>query len=202
MTIKKGQAWGERRPLPSDGVVVGSDAEARVVLEEYRHAGEAFPTLGLVGGDLCRTLGGQGDETRLRSGEAMTFPVDLGQIMVDGRLHLFLAHAVVRNALWRRTTVAMNAQWIGRWNVGHKAHPNDGMLDLYESELRMSDLLKVRRRLPAGAFLPHPRIRYRRAKAAQFELDRRHPVLLDGQSVGVGRVLSIRVEPDALRVVV
>ena len=50
MTIKKGQAWGERRPLPPDGVVVSSDAEARVVLEEYRHAGEAFPTLGLLGG--------------------------------------------------------------------------------------------------------------------------------------------------------
>lgn len=182
--------------------MVRSDAEARVVLEEYRHAGEAFPVLGLLGGDLCRTLGGRGDESRLRSEEAMTFPVDLGQIMVDGRLHLFVAHAVVRNALWRRTTVAMNAQWIGAWNVGHKAHPNDGMLDVYETDLRMSDLLKVRRRLPSGAFLPHPRIQHRRASAAQFELNPRQPVWLDGQSIGIGRALSVRVEPDALRVVV
>lgn len=202
MTIRKGEVWGERGALPGDGVVVRSDAEARVVLEEYRHAGVEFPVLGLLGGDLCRTLGGTGDETRLHSGQAMTFPIDLGQIIVDGRLHLFLAHAVIRNALWRRTTVAMNAQWIGRWNVGHKAHPNDGILDLYESELRMADLLKVRRRLPSGSFLPHPRIRHRRAKNAQFELDRRQPVWLDGQSIGVGRTVSVRVEPDALRVVV
>lgn len=202
MTIRKGEDWGHQAPLPADGVVVRSDAEARVVLEEYRHAGEAFPSLGLLGGDLCRTLGGTGDEDRLRSDAAMTFPIDLGQALVDGRLHLFIAHAVVRNGLWRRSVVAMNAQWIGGWNVGHRAHPNDGFLDVYESDLRMNELLKVRRRLPSGTHLPHPRIDHRRTAAAQFSFTRSQAVRLDGIIVAAGRDLSIRLQPDALRVVV
>lgn len=202
MTIEKGQDWGVRAPLPDDGVIVESDAEARVVLEEYRHAGEELPVLGLVGGDLCRTLGGLGDRSRLRSRDAMMFPVDLGQVLVDGRLHLFLSHLVVRNALWRRAKILMNAQWIGGWNVGHRAHPNDGLLDVYETDLRLGDLPKVRRRLPSGSFLPHPRIRHRREPAVQLELERRSPIYLDGISVAFGKSISARLQPDAVQVVV
>lgn len=202
MTIRKGEPWGTRRPLPDDGVIVASDAEARVVLEEHRHTGAPFPVLGLTGGDLCRTLGGTGDAGRLRSEEAVTFPVDLGQVLIDGRLHLFVAHLVVRDSLWRRATVAMNAQWVGGWNVGHRAHPNDGVLDLYQADLRLGDLVQVRRRLPSGTFLPHPRITHRRSAAVQLRLGRRLPVRLDGLTVAAGRDLSVRVEPDALRIVV
>ncbi len=68
MTIEKGQDWGEVGPLPDDGVVVRSDAEARAVVTAARRANEEVPPLGLLGGDLCRTVGGRGDEARLRSG--------------------------------------------------------------------------------------------------------------------------------------
>ena len=73
------------------------------------------PPLGLLGGDLCRTLGGPGDEAaaavgrghdasrRPRRGPAST-----------ARLHWFVAHLVARRSWWRgRVVAAMNAQWLG-----------------------------------------------------------------------------------------
>ena len=202
MTIEKGRPWGAPGPLPAGGVVVRTDDEARLVLEAARQRGEPYPVLGLLGGDLCRTLAGPGDEDRLRSDRAMCFPVDVGQVLVDGRFHLFVSHLVARTPGWRRAVVAMNAQWLGPWNLGPRAHPNDGLLDTYDSPLRAGDLLKVRRRLPAGAHLPHPGIRERRTAAAEFHLGRPLPVRLDGRVVDEGRDLVVRVEPDALTVVI
>ena len=42
-------------------MVVGSDAEARHVVEEARRAIRPVPPLALAGGDLRRTMGGRGD---------------------------------------------------------------------------------------------------------------------------------------------
>ena len=202
MTIEKGRAWGAPAPLPEHGTVVHSDAEARAVLEEARREGRPYPPLGLLGGDLCRTLGGRGDEGRLRSDQAVTFPVDLGEALVDGVLHLFVAHLVARDRLWRNCFVAMNAQWRGPWNLGPRAHPGDAKLDTYRARLTLGDLPKVRARLHHGTHLPHPRIKERRVAAVQVDLERSLPVEVDGVGVGRGRLLSVRVEPDALSVVV
>ncbi len=202
MTIEKGRSWGRPAPLPAAGVVVRSDAQARHVLEEARRSGLPYPPLGLVGGDLCRTLAGPGDEGRLRSERAMSFPVDVGQVLVDGRLHLFVAHLVARTRLWTRAFVAMNAQWLGDWNLGPRAHPNDGLLDTYDARLPPGQLLPVRSRLHHGAHLPHPNIKERRTAAAQVELDRPLSVALAGAPVGRAKVISVRVEPDALTVVI
>lgn len=202
MTIRKGEAWGWPAPLPDDGVVVRSDAEARAVLEGARREGRPYPVLGVLGGDLGRTVAAPGDEGRLRSAAATTFPVDLGQVLVDGRLHLFVAHVVARNRWWTRAVVAMNAQWMGPWNLGPRAHPNDGLLDTFDARIPLGDLAKVRRRLPTGTHLPHPGIAGRRAAAVSFELERPLPVWIDGERVDEGRLLSLRLEPDALRVVI
>jgi diacylglycerol kinase family enzyme len=152
----------------------------------------------LTGGDLFRTLGGPSP------GRDVSFPVDLGEVLVDGRLHLFVAHLVVRGRLWSGFSLAaMNAQWLGAWNLGPKAHPNDGLLDVSEGSLRAGDLWKVRARLHHGAHLPHPRIAHRRVAAVQVDLPRPMAVRLDGVvAVKAARRLSIRVEPDALTVVV
>src|SRR4051812_13742248 len=116
MTIDKGVAWGRPGPLPDDGVIVRSDAEARAVIEDALLADAEIPTLGLAGGDLCRTLGGRGDEARLRSDEAVTVPVDLASVLVDGRQHWFLSHLVARRSWWKGQVLAiMNAEWIGNW---------------------------------------------------------------------------------------
>ena len=203
MTIRKGEAWGTPGPLPNGGVIVRSDAEARELLTSARRERQPFPVLGLLGGDLCRTLGGTGDEARLRSDDAVTFTIDLGEVLLDGRIHLFVAHLVARRAFWRREQIAvMNAAWLGPLNLGPKAHPNDGLLDVSEGTLSVGQLLLARGRARTGTHVPHPSITTRRVPAAQFHVDRAIPVWLDGERVGAFRDLSARVEPDALTVVI
>lgn len=203
MTIRKGEAWGEPGPLPPHGVVVRSDREAREVVTAAKRANEAIPPLGLLGGDLCRTLGGTGDEARLRSAEAMRLPVDLGAVLLDGRLHWFVAHLVARRSWLRgRAVVAMNAQFLGSWDVAPRGHPDDGRLDVLDGDLPLGQRLLARSRLRTGTHVPHPLIEERRVGALQLDLDRATPVLLDGEPVGSARTLSLRVEPDALLCVV
>jgi hypothetical protein len=201
MPIAKGRAWGRRGPLPEGAVLVRSDAEARAVLEEARRERRAFPPLGLLGGDLSRTLGG-GDPDRLRQGEGVRFTVDVAEALLDGRVRLFVAHLVARNRLWTRAFLAMNAQWVGRWNLGPRSHPGDGMLDTYDARLPIGQVWAVRSRAHHGAHLPHPGIRERRVSATQVEFGRRLPVYLDGELVEPAFTAVLRVLPDALLVVV
>ena len=198
MPIAKGEPYGEPGELPAGGVVVRSDAEAGAVLGDARRDRRPFPALGLLGGDLCRTLGG-GTGSEL---QGVRFTVDLGEALLDGRLHLFVAHLVARTRLWTRAFVAMNAQAVGRWNLGPRAHPNDGLLDTYDAHLPAGQLLPVRSRLHLGAHLPHPGIKERRTAALQVELERPLTVRLDGVGVGKAKVISVRVQPDALTVVI
>ena len=196
MTISKGSSYGEPgASLPEDGVRCASDGDARRAVEAARREGRPFPVLGLAGGDLARTLGGIGSLD-------VAFPVDLGQVLVDGRLHLFVASCVVRTRSWRRTLAVGNAQWLGEWNLWPRGHPNDGRLDLLDVRLPAGELWKVRRRLPTGSHLPHPGIETRRIKAETVELDRPLAAWLDGEPVGQARTFAFRCVPDALRVVV
>ena len=206
MPIAKGSPYGAPGPLPEGAVVVRSDAEARDVIEGARRERRPLPALGLLGGDLCRTLGGgrdgAGGEERLRTAGGVCFPVDLGEVLLDGRIRLFVAHLVARSRLWTRAFVAMNAQFVGDWNLGPRAHPGDGLLDTYDVRLRPGQLLPVRARLRHGAHLPHPGIGERRSPAVTAELERPLAVRLDGVAVGEARTIAVRVEPDALHVVV
>jgi hypothetical protein len=217
VTIRKGEAWGELQPLPDGTVFVRDDAAARRVVEAARRAGRPVPPLGFAGGDLFRTMGGRRDRAaiepaehggvRLRrgpdgsEGQVTVAPVDLGSVLIDGRQHWFVAHVVARRSWWRgRIVAAMNAEFLGAWDVAPRGHPNDGRLDVFDvdSALSLGDRWKARRRLPAGTHVPHPAIRQERVPAVQVEFDRPTPVWLDGERVGEGRRLSIRLEPDAL----
>jgi hypothetical protein len=204
MVVERGAAWGSPGALPEDGLVVRSDAEARAIVERCRRAGEPVPPLGLLGGDLCRTLGGRGDEARLRTPDATVLPVDLGAVLIDGRLHWFVAHLIARRGWWSGRIVAvMNAEHLGRWDVAPRSHPNDGRLDTLDADLPFGDRLKARRRLATGSHVPHPGIRERRVDAAQFDFDEPMGIWLDGVRLeGSARRLSVRVERDAVTCVV
>jgi hypothetical protein len=203
VTIRKGEQWGVRAPLADDGLTVRSDAELHHIVEAARRAGFPVPTVGLLGGDLCRTVGGTGDEDRLHGSDAMTLVCDLGAALLDGRLHWFASSLVARGPWWRgRAFVAMSSSWLGEWNIAPKAHPGDGLLDTFDAHVPAGQVLAVRGRLRLGAHLPHPAIATRRTPAMQIELERRLPVWLDTVRVGDAQVISVRVEPDALTVVV
>lgn len=203
MTISKGTPWGEAGPLAPDGLLVRSDAEARRIVEQRRRAGEDLPELGLLGGDLARTVGGRGDAARVRSNDAVRLPVDLGSVLLDGRQHWFTAHLVARRSWWRgRVLAVMNAQWIGAWDVAPRSHPNDGLLDVFDGDLGLDDRLKARARLRTGTHVPHPGIAQQRVAALEIDLGRSVPIWLDGERIGEARHLAIQVEPDALTCVV
>lgn len=205
MSIRRGEAWGERGALPADGVVVRTDAEARARVEAARRAGQAPPPLGLLGGDLCTTLGGRGDAARLADDEAARLAVDVGRVVLDdGSTHWFVAHLVARRSWWRGRVVAvMNAAWLGRWNVAPRAHPGDNAFDVLDADLAPGDRWKARARLPLGTHVPHPDIRTTRLRdTVTIDLGRPCPVHLDGERVGRSTRLTVSVEPDALAVVV
>jgi hypothetical protein len=203
VAIRKGEPWGQRGALPDESPVAHSDGEVRALVEAARRAGERPPTVGLLGGDLCRALGGRGDEPRLRGDDAVQLPIDIGSVLVDGRQFWFVAHLVARRRWWRgRLLAIMNVEGLGPWNVAPRAHPDDGLLDVIDADPPLADRLRARRRLPSGSHVPHPDIRVERTRAAQFDLAPALDVWLDGEPMGRTEHLSVRVEPDALTVVV
>ncbi len=203
MTIERGADWGTPGGLPADGVVVRSDAEANEVITAARRARKPIPVLGLAGGDLCRTLGGTGDVDRLRSAAAHTFPIDLGVVLLDGRLQFFCSHLVVRSRWWSgRCIVVMNAQFLGPYDLAPRGHPNDGYVEVTEGALPLGERLRARTRARTGTHLPHPALHTSRVEAMQFELDRPTPVRIDSICTSTAQNISLRVEPDALLVVV
>ena len=203
MTIGKGQVWGQPGPLPDDGVLVRTDAEASAAIAVARADGTALPILGLVGGDLARTCGATGDEDRLRGSDAQRLPVDLGIVAIDGVEVPFVAHVVVRRRTWLGPiVVAMNAQFIGRADVAPRSHPNDGRLDVLAADLALGQRWEARRRLATGTHVPHPGVRERRVRDAELPVARGAEVWVDGVRRGRPARVEVRIEPDALTVVV
>lgn len=203
MTIRKGQRWGEPGRLAAGSPVVDTDAGLRGVIEAARRAGQPIPTAGLLGGDLCRTVGGPGDPQRLSDGGAV-LAIDVARADIDGHTHWFCAHLVARRSWWfGRAVVVMNAQWLGQWDLGPRAHPNDGLLDATDGNLPFGDRREAARRARTGTHLPHPALQVRRAGSHEFVFDPGLDVWLDGQRVARrARHVTVTVEPDACHVVV
>jgi diacylglycerol kinase family enzyme len=135
----------------------------------------------------------------------MALPCDLGSVLLDGRQYWFVAHLVARGSWWRgRVFAAMNAQFLGTWDVAPRGHPNDGRLDVFDVSATMTvrDRLAARRRLPTGTHVPHPAVDVTSSAAVQVAFDPPLSVWLDGTAMGPVRHASVRVEPDALTVIV
>ena len=205
--IDKGQPWGTpARDLPTgERRVARSDRELRSIVEAARRRNDPVPPVVLLGGDLCRTVGGRGDEAHAAGPDAMALSCDLGSALLDGRQFWFTSHLVARRSWWRgRVFVAMNAQFLGRYDVAPRGHPNDGRLEVLDvlPSFSLVDRLKAWRRLPTGTHVPHPQLPIRRLAAEQASFDPPLDVYLDGQPMGRVAQLSLRVEPDALTLVV
>jgi hypothetical protein len=206
VTIEKGKPWGRPRaeldgPAP---VTAATDADARAVVEQARRANEPVPPVVLLGGDLARTVGGGADPAHAAGADALALPCDVGSVLLDGRQHWFVAHLVARRSWWHgRLYAAMNAQFLGAWDVAPRSHPNDGWLDVVDvaPAMRWRDRLTARRRLRTGTHVPHPAVRTERTTAEQVTFDPPLRVWLDGVDVGQVRNLSVRIEPDALIVI-
>lgn len=195
MAVERGRDWGGRAVVPDDAPVAASDAALADLVAAGHGAGD--PPVVLLGGDLCRTLGGRGDARP--GGEATVVEVDVPQALLDGRLHRFVAHLVAGS--WRRPGrwwVAANAAHRGRWNVAPRAHPGDGLLDVVDADLRTGEVPAAWRRLGAGLHVPHPRIAVERSRTAGRSFPAPVPVRLDGRPPVVVREVVVRLDPGSV----
>lgn len=202
MTIRKGSEYGDRRPLTPGSPVAASDAELHGLIAEALRSNRLPITVGLVGGDLCRTLGGPGDRERLFGDDANLFPVDLVLATIDGVEYPVVSHLIVGTPFGRNFTSVMNAQWWGTLDLGPRSHPGDGLVDVTTGSLDFRQRRAARRRARTGTHLPHPMLSYRRVKSAEFEFDRPTRVQIDSSLTVNATSVSVLVEPDAFSVVV
>jgi hypothetical protein len=199
MTIRPGATWGKDVPTPAGLVEADSDPEfVRLA------SGPGAPTVRPVEGDLARTIGVARHQPRRDT--MLELPIDLLESSSDigdftACAHLVARRPSTRGGWWAGPVVAvMNAQFIGRWDVAPRGHPNDGRAEVFEADAGLSirERLAVRRRLPLGTHIPHPRIRTRSVREATFEFASPMVLWVDGRSVGRIRSMAVLVRPDAV----
>ena len=199
MTIRRGEPWGEAVESPPDLFVAPTDAAARAVVVAARAAGSELPPIGFAAGDLARTMGGgAGDRF---PGTVTRAPIDVVRVEAGGQRTWAVAHVVARRRWWRGEVVlAMNAQFLGRYDVAPRSHPNDGRVDIVRVAARMGlrTRLQARRRARTGTHLPHPLIEVRQAATAVLSFQRPLSVWVDGVRWQRATELTLTVEPDAL----
>ena len=202
MTIAKGTDWGYPAELPLESPVHNDDASLFRSINELRSSQTAIGVVGLTGGTLWEMLGGPTCVGRLLTTDARAYACDLGRVETDEGTFWFGCSLVARTLTWSSVVLAMNAQNIGPYRFGHRAHPNDGLLDVYEADLPLQQRLAVAKRAKLGAHLPHPGIRERRVGSVSISMPHRRKFWLDGVASGRSRNFTLTVEPDALTVVV
>ena len=202
MNIEKGRSWGSLSPLPPDGVIIKTNKELLEKVDNCKRQGIDLPTFGLLGGDLWRTLGGRRAEERLYGGEATTLDIDLGCALLDGKIFWFCAHMFIGSKLKGDKIFISNVALYGKTNPAPKAHPGDGKFDMLEVELSLFQTFKAVKRVSAGTHIPHPGIKYRQVSSEQFSFGKKLSIEIDGKNIGKFSTVSIRIENEALRVVI
>ncbi|HBX76543.1 MAG TPA: hypothetical protein DEG43_02745 [Acidimicrobiaceae bacterium] len=201
MVIAKGSDWGHPiSPVELDGVrrVASDRSAAAMICEDAKGIprGGAIdpqpPSAVIVGGDLFKTLGSP------RHLVGRRIPVDLLKVTTEDQTVVALAHVIARGFAWRgRAIVAMNAQFLGPYNLGPKAHPNDAIMDITEGTLGMRDSLAARKRARSGSHIPHPSLSTSRVRSASWTFDSPLRIIVDGVDLGRRHQLSIDVIADA-----
>jgi hypothetical protein len=211
LPIARGQDWGEPGALRDGAAVVGSDQDLMAaVLDEVTN--DSVAEVGLLGGDLHRTLGSPNHvEADLRAGLGTRVSIDVAKVDLTRtddsvQTEWFCAHLVAfegrRRLFSGRTVVVMNAAFRGAENLGPRAHPNDGLLDVTDGELALSDRVRAARRTTTGTHIPHPSLDTSRTRSLDVEFTNPATVILDGRNVGRAVSMTVRCIPDAVAVVV
>ncbi len=205
MTIKKGEDWGSRGTLPIGSPIAATDRELAAqfhISDTHELSGPNFVGL-TAGGDLARTLGAQADADELTAGERTLVPIDLAIVTVDDRDIVLAASLIARRSWWRGPLLgAMNASYLGEWNLAPSGHPNDGRIDVIETDLSLSDRMKARKRLASGTHVPHPDISIRRLKTATWQLGDGRALTIDGVDYGKPTSVAVRVVADAVTIAI
>jgi len=198
VTIRPGEPWGRTVARPANLRVATGDAELAAMLTD----GSGVPAT-VSGGDIARTLG---RSRTAAAGELLEAPLDLVTVSVDGAEPTYaVAHVVARSPWWRGSwwhgavVVVMNAEFMGEWDVAPRGHPNDGRVETFEAlaDLGLRQRVGCSRRLRTAGHVPHPGIRTRPVRSANWTFERSVEVVADGLRVGRGHRLEVTVVPDA-----
>ena len=102
----------------------------------------------------------------------------------------------------KRTIVAMNGTHLGRADLGPRSHPNDGLLDVFDGTVPLSQVRAAARRELMGNHVPHPGILERRTASYEVTSEREMPIVVDGRMIGAATHFELRCVPDAVTIVV
>ncbi len=200
MTIEKGMPWGTAVPSPPDLRIVPSDRAAREFVVVQRERGDTLRAIGLGGGDMARTMGGG---QRRFPGTVTQATIDLLRVQCGERVTWAVAHVVARQT-WHRGEVlfAMNAEFIGDYDVAPRSHPNDGKVDVVHvaADMPWRARRAAMKRGRTGTHLPHPQISTRHVAQLSATFGRPLVIWVDGVRWGSAVELTITVESDALTV--
>ena len=98
--------------------------------------------------------------------------------------------------------VIANGQFLRGADLVPRGHPGDGRLEVQVYGLRPGERGPMRRRLPTGDHVPHPRIVGATGRRVEVRWTRPVPVEADGHPGDPATVLVAAVRPGALRVLV
>jgi hypothetical protein len=215
--IKPGEEWGTPTDDEADLVVRGDDTALAAVLPD--DAGRV-PLVRFVpeGSDLARAVGlAAGVDARPRG---LALPIDAVTTAHGPAVNVVVvgpAPAALRP--WHRsppvrvtvdgrtvhdgpatTVVVANGQFDGPADLAPRGHPGDGRLEIQVYALRPGERAAMRRRLPTGTHVPHPRIVTTTGRAVTVHVGAAGlAARLDGRPIGRVRSLDAAVRHPALR---
>jgi len=220
MSIRKGEPWGSPEDSAPDLVVTGDDHDLATAVAGSP-PGVLVSFVAAPGSDVARAVG-------LRSGaphQGLALPMDAlelgdGRLAVNAvvlgpppdRLHAFDAAAAISldldgadgrgDAMQGTTVVVATGQWLRGVDLVPRGHPGDGRAEVQVYRLRRSERRAMRRRLPTGAHLPHPRITTRTAVAIEVRTGRPLRLEVDGRSADRVATLRAVIAPARYRLLI
>jgi hypothetical protein len=223
--LRHGEPWGHAATGPPDVELTGDDGDLAVC--GASHPGELVRFRPSPQSDLARALG-----LRPGGTHATEVAIDALAVRGDGTAgggdQIPAVNAVVLGAppdrlRWdargsritvrldgrpwfagRGTTVVVaNGQFLRGGDIVPRGHPGDGWAEVQVYTLGRRERAEMRRRLPTGTHVPHPRIASGRARRVEVEVSRRRlPLEVDGRRRGRSTRLEVGVLPASIRLLI
>jgi YegS C-terminal NAD kinase beta sandwich-like domain len=219
--LRPGEPWGRAASGPPDVQLTGDDADLAALVA--RHPGALVRFRPSPRSDLARALGlgpeGAGttevaiDALALARFDAVDVSAVNMVVLGPAPDHLRWGAQAARMTVtvdgrpWfsgRATTIVVaNGQFLRRADLVPRGHPGDGWAEVQVYALARRERRSMRRRLPTGTHVPHPRVQAGRARRVDVEVSgRRLPLEVDGRGRGRTDRLAVALVPAAIRLLV
>lgn len=219
--LRHGEPWGHAATGPPDAEVAGDDVDLAV--HATCHRGDLLRFRPSPRSDLARALGlgpeGAGateveiDTLAVGAGDRDEVPAVNAVVLGEppDRLRWSTRSARVSMRLdgrpWfggRATTVVVaNGQFLRGADLVPRGHPGDGWAEVQVYALGRHERAAMRRRLPTGTHVPHPRIGAGRARRIEVAiLGRPLPLEIDGRRQRRTDRLEVTLVPASLRLLI